>query len=200
MSSTDPQLEWREALFLLGLEAGDSEEDARRNYRRLLHRTHPDRSSASDATERTVRLTAAYEVVLRHLRVAAEERADRDRRRSTTGSPEEAGPVMPVGVELIDGETIAIGAPALEVIPMLIEAAHQLGEISYLDPVVGLLEVIVEFVGAPTSSVVLTLQGRANGTTEVFCGVEPLSGGDAPDAAAVAQLLVRTLKGEDPTT
>lgn len=107
---------------------------------------------------------------------------------------------MPVGVELIDGETIAIGAPALEVIPMLIEAAHQLGEISYLDPVVGLLEVIVEFVGAPTSSVVLTLQGRANGTTEVFCGVEPLSGGDAPDAAAVAQLLVRTLKGEDPTT
>ena len=64
----------------------------------------------------------------------------------------------------------------------------------------GLLEIVVEFVGAPTSSVVLSLQGRATGTTEVFCTVEPLSGGEAPPGEAVTHLLWRTLRGEDPTT
>ena len=102
-------------------------------------------------------------------------------------------------VTLVDAETIGISAPALEVVPLLIEAAHQLGDITYLDPGAGLLEVVVEFVGAPTSSVVLSLQGRATGVTEVFCSVEPLSGGEAPAAAAVTALLCRTLQGDDPT-
>ena len=95
--------------------------------------------------------------------------------------------------------TLAMAAPASEVVPLLIEAAHQLGDITYLDPGAGLLEVVVEFVGAPTSSVVLSLQGRATGWTEVFCTVEPLSGGEAPTAEAVTGLLLRTLRGEDPT-
>jgi hypothetical protein len=100
---------------------------------------------------------------------------------------------------LVDAETIGIPAPAVEVVPLLIEAAHRLGDITYLDPGAGLLEVVVEFVGAPTSSVVLSLQGRAIGLTEVFCSVEPLSGGEAPSAEAVTQLLHRTLLGHDPT-
>ncbi len=202
MSSPNQPISWQEALVLLELQPGDTEEQARRSYRQLLHRTHPDRSAAADATERTVHLTAAYEVVLEHLRAAADEVLDDDRSQGATASPRAAAPTastVPVAVELVDGETIAIDAPALEVVPLLIEAAHQLGEISYLDPNAGLLEVIVEFVGAPTSSVVLTLQGRANGTTEVFCSVEALSGGEVPAADAVAQLLVRTLRGEDPT-
>ncbi len=168
----------------------------------MLHRTHPDRSAASDATDRTVRLTAAYDAVVTHLRMVADVEHDREGPPSeevTTG-PQAAEAVVPIVVQLVDGETISIDAPALDVVPMLIEAAHQLGEISYLDPVVGLLEVIVEFVDAPTSSVVLTLQGRANGTTEVFCSVEALSGGEVPGADSVAQLLARTLRGEDPTT
>jgi hypothetical protein len=104
------------------------------------------------------------------------------------------------GITLVDAETIGIAAPANEVVPMLIEAAHQLGDITYLDPGAGLLEVVVEFIGAPTSSVVLSLQGRATGVTEVFCTVEPLSGGEAPTDQAVTHLLWRTLRGEDPTS
>ena len=76
---------------------------------------------------------------------------------------------------------------------LLIDAAHELGEISYLDPSAGLIEVIVEFVEAPTSSVLLSLQGRATGVTDVFCTVEPLSGGDAPPSDAVARLVLHTL-------
>ena len=101
-------------------------------------------------------------------------------------------------MHLVDDETIAVHAPAAEALLAVIDAAHRLGEIGYLDPSAGLLEVIVEFVEAPTSSVVLSLQGRANETTEVFCSVEPLSGGESPPVDAVVRLLLRTLQGEDP--
>jgi len=79
-----------------------------------------------------------------------------------------------------------------------VEAAHSIGEVVYLDPAVGLVEVIVEFVEAPTSSVVMSLQGRSDGTTEVLCTVEPLSGGHDPPTAAVTRLLARTIAGLDP--
>ena len=101
-------------------------------------------------------------------------------------------------MHLVDDETIAVHAPGDEALLAVIDAAHRLGEIGYLDPSAGLLEVIVEFVEAPTSSVVLSLQGRANETTEVVCSVEPLSGGGSPPVDAVVRLLLRTLRGEDP--
>ncbi|MFI5044308.1 MAG: hypothetical protein ACHQDC_05905, partial [Acidimicrobiales bacterium] len=55
------------------------------------------------------------------------------------------------------------------------------------------LEVVVEFIEAPTSSILMTLQCRATGVTDVFVNVEPLSGGDAPPSDAVTRLLFRTL-------
>src|SRR5690606_37123645 len=81
-------------------------------------------------------------------------------------------------VRLVGNDSISVSAPAEETLMLLIDAAHDRGEISYLDRTAGLLEVIVEFVEAPTSAVLFSLQGRADGTTEVFCTVEALSGGD----------------------
>jgi hypothetical protein len=100
----------------------------------------------------------------------------------------------------VDDDTIAVPAPADEVLMMLVDTAHSLGDISYLDPSNGLVEVIVEFVEAPTSSVLLSMQGRATGVTDVFCTVEPLSGGDAPPADAVTRLILHTLRerSQDP--
>ena len=187
-----------DALDLLGLRPGCQESEVRTAYRRLLRSTHPDLSDAGDATERTVRLTSAYRVVVAELRrpPATSPRAPEPAEEVDTAAvPTPPGP----GIRLVDTETIGMAAPASEVVPLLIEAAHQLGDITYLDPGAGLLEVVVEFVGAPTSSVVLSLQGRATGWTEVFCTVEPLSGGEAPTAEAVTGLLLRTLRGEDPT-
>jgi len=40
---------------------------------------------------------------------------------------------------------------------------------------------------------VMSLQGRATGVTEVFCTVEPLSGGESPPEAAVTRLVAATL-------
>jgi hypothetical protein len=189
-------MEWVEALVVLGLTDAPDEPTVRSAFRARLRETHPDLNAATDATERTVRLTTAYRVALAHLNRPAPS-PDRPRPPAQPAAPTPT--VEPIGVELVDAETIGIGAPAAEVLPLLIEAAHQLGDITYLDPGAGLLEVVVEFVGAPTSSVVLSLQGRATGITEVFCTVEPLSGGEAPSDEAVTHLLWRTLRGEDPT-
>lgn len=194
-----------EALDVLGLPRGADAQRIRRAYRRLLRSTHPDLSASADATAATVRLTVAYRTALDHLaRAPVADPAGTDA--PTPAQPRAHHPEVPgtgsegVHVHLVDAETIGVAAPAGEVLPMLLDAAHRVGEVSYLDPAAGLLEIVVEFVDAPTSSVVLSMQGRATGTTDVFCTVEPLSGGPAPSAAAVTQLLLRTLRGEDPTT
>lgn len=219
---------WSEALAVLGLVEAADETSVRSAFRSRLRDTHPDLNAAADATERTVRLTTAYRVVLERLSTPEGDRHGAGEAQGPgqgpahsgatptaehgAGTPTNAqGAAQPAAAGhddrgpgadavLVDAETIGIPAPAVEVVPLLIEAAHRLGDVTYLDPGAGLLEVVVEFVGAPTSSVVLSLQGRAaTGLTEVFCSVEPLSGGEAPSAEAVTQLLHRTLLGQDPT-
>ena len=187
-----------EARRILGVSVVDDPAAVRAAYRRLLHHTHPDVSAVPDATDRTVRLTQAYTVLVTH-----------HTRPTPAGGVPPAGPepvpeqpvepaepvepVEPVGAALVDADTIAVAAPADEVLLLLIETAHALGEISYLDPSAGLVEIIVEFVEAPTSSVLLSMQGRGTGVTDVFCTVEPLSGGDAPPSDAVTRLVLGTL-------
>ena len=181
------------ARLLLGVEAACSEAEIRAAYRMLLLRTHPDINSKADATERTMALTSAYllltSLVVDPAPAAAqqEEPAVEQGRRRAPKKEEE------IEILLLGDLTISVAAPASETLMLLIDMAHELGEISYLDPSAGLLEIVIEFVEEPTSSVLLSMQGRGNATTEVFCSVEPLSGGISPPADAVARLLHRTL-------
>jgi hypothetical protein len=203
-----PRVQVDEARRLLGVSEGTDATTLRATYRQLLRRTHPDVSNERDATARTVALTAAYQL-LASLPASAEVSHEVPGRPGSTadhqaagrtGSAHSAAPMQTppaasrtVHVALLEDQTIGVGAPADETLLLLLEAAHRLGEVSYLDPNIGLLEVVVEFLDAPTSSVLLSLQGRATGVTEVFCTVEPLSGGDAPPGGAVARLVVDTL-------
>jgi hypothetical protein len=195
-------MEADEARRILGVGPTADAEAVRTAYRHLVRRTHPDVSDVPDATSRTVRLTQAYSLLLRPPATQSppSERATGSSGRAGPGDPgPPVGPpdpvdvVEPVEAALVDGDTIAVGAPRDETLLLVIEAAHALGEIGYLDPSAGLVEVIVEFVEAPTSSVLLSLQGRATGVTDVFCTVEPLSGGAAPPADAVTRLVLATL-------
>ncbi len=181
------------ARLLLGVEAACSEAEIRAAYRMLLLRTHPDINSKADATERTMALTSAYllltSLVVDPAPAAAQQEeptAPQGRRRAQKKGEE-------IEILLLGDLTISVAAPASETLMLLIDMAHELGEISYLDPSAGLLEIVIEFVEEPTSSVLLSMQGRGNATTEVFCSVEPLSGGISPPADAVARLLHRTL-------
>ncbi len=171
------------ALRLLGLGDDAGPDELRTAYRRLLATVHPDVSDAADATARTVALTEAY-ALLRHGPPAA------------TAPPAPTAPrpaAARVEVVHLDDDTVAVHAPADTTLLLLVEAAHELGDVVYLDPGAGLLEVLVEFVEAPTCSLLLTLQGRGDGTTEVWCTVEALTGEEAPPVEAVAHLVARTL-------
>jgi hypothetical protein len=184
-----------EARQILGVTSGDDPDAVRAAYRRLLRRTHPDVSAVPDATDLTVRLTEAYAVLVRDDRTDGQDAERRGPPPSAhhAEAPPPAPRRPPIEAGLVDGDTIAVAAPRDETLFHVIEAAYALGEIGYLDPSAGLVEVIVEFVEAPTSSVLLTLQGRATGVTDVFCTVEPLSGGEAPPADAVTRLVLATL-------
>jgi hypothetical protein len=186
---------------LLGVGPEADHPTIRTAYRRLIRRSHPDVNTGADAGDRTRRLTEAYRLLV------SAPLAQRDLPGRTRGERPESGAdssgaaarrATTVAVALVDPETIGVAAPPDETLLLLLEAAHRLGEVSYLDRSVGLVEIVVEFIAAPTSSVVLSLQGRATGVTEVFCTVEPLSGGTAPSAAAVTRLLLDTLVGADP--
>ncbi|KLR60152.1 DnaJ-like protein [Actinobacteria bacterium IMCC26207] len=181
------------ARLLLGVEAACSETEIRAAYRMLLLRTHPDINSKADATERTMALTSAY-LLLTSLAVdPAPARAQQEEPAAEQGRRRAQKKEEEIEILLLGDLTISVAAPASETLMLLIDMAHELGEISYLDPSAGLLEIVIEFVEEPTSSVLLSMQGRGNATTEVFCSVEPLSGGISPPADAVARLLHRTL-------
>jgi hypothetical protein len=191
-------VERSEAAQLLGVAIDAAEADVRAAYRRLLLQTHPDVSADADATGRTVRLTEAFAVLSSP---AAPVGPSPGSAAPTSGRTAPSPPAEPFAgaerepftVSLVDSDTIAVAAPPDETLLLVMETAHRLGEISYLDPGAGLVEVIVEFVEAPTSSVLMSLQGRATGVTDVFCTVEPLSGGDAPPGDAVTRLVLATM-------
>ena len=104
-----------------------------------------------------------------------------------------AQPVLAQAAETSQAQ-IASPVPAGDLFPMLVEVGHRLGEVAYVDDLAGILEVVVTFAGYGACSIGLTLQGRANGTTEASCTVEPLGSGPSPPADAVAELLAAGLR------
>lgn len=91
-------------------------------------------------------------------------------------------------VRLLADDTIGIDASAEDAFLLLVEAANDAGEVTYIDPDIGLLETLVSFPGEPVSSLVLTLQGRAD-HIEAFATIEALERGAPPPLAAVVEVL-----------
>jgi hypothetical protein len=178
-----------EARALLGV-TGDEPAELRAAFRRRLRAVHPDLNPSPDASEATRRLTAAYRLLLQPTGpTATEPETPRSTRPPATGAPRAAR----FEVRVLDDSTVAVAAARDEVLDALVEVADALGELVYLDAHAGLVEVVVEFVDDPTSTLTMSLQGRADGTVEVSCGVESLSGGAAPPTDAVTRLVAGTL-------
>ncbi len=70
--------------------------------------------------------------------------------------PVDAGPVVVDG----DFHRGPPSCPPATCFAMLHEVGHRIGEVAYLDPSAGLLEIVVELAGYGACSVMLTLQGR----------------------------------------
>jgi hypothetical protein len=204
----------RRALLLLELSDADAADPdvLRRAYRRRMREVHPDVNPDADAAELTVAISRAYRLLTSRSPHSGQDAprsgprgpgADHGgdplerARRPAAGQPDGERPrVRQITVELLDDSSILVEEDRETTFTALLEAAQSLGEIGYLDRSAWLVEVLVEFVEAPTSSVVMTLQGRNRGT-EVFCTVEPLSGGDSPPIGPVTELVARALAAVD---
>ncbi|MGQ0617121.1 MAG: J domain-containing protein [Acidimicrobiia bacterium] len=184
-----------EARDVLGVGRDASTVEVRAAFRRLVRQHHPDRAGAA-GNDATVRLVAAYRLLRTAVPVAQPG--------SARPSPAPAPPprprprprrerVAPDFAVWIDGDTVVAGLPAQELFSRLVDVGHGLGEVAYVDAGAGLLEVVIEFLEYPVCSVVLSLQGRSNETTEAFVTVEPLGGGRGPGADAVAMLFAARL-------
>jgi hypothetical protein len=185
-----------EAARLLDVGLDDPWDDVRRAYRAHIRAHHPDRAGPASA-DRAAVIIEAYAVLVAHR--SAPPRPDPvPATPATPAAPVRApwadgllGPVP--AVTRVDADTLALDAPADETFRWLTEAAHDIGEITYVDRSVPILEVLCRFEGEPATSLVITLQGRAEGT-EAFCTAESIEARPAPPTTAVVDLLELALR------
>jgi hypothetical protein len=164
------------ARAVLGVDRSATPDQLRAAYRSRLRAAHPDVNGGGDAG--TAEVVAAY-------RLLRDVDADAGVDAGAEAAPPEPEPVAVV----VDGDTVTADLPAGDLFALLVEAGSALGQVAYVDPESGVLEVVVHLDGYGACSVVLTLQGRAVGFTEAWCTVEPLGGGPPPSTDAVAALL-----------
>ncbi|WP_421119954.1 DnaJ domain-containing protein [Aquihabitans daechungensis] len=180
-----------EAARILGLSSSATPEEVRIAYRSQIRTHHPDRAGAA-SSGRAASIVEAY-------RVLTEAGPSRPEEAPAGAPTATSGPVPPrtstddlvygaPAVGRIDADTLALGAPADESFRWLLDAAHDVGEITYVDRSMPIMEVLCRFEGEPATSLLLTLQGRGE-RTEVFCTVESIEARPAPPTSAVVDLL-----------
>jgi hypothetical protein len=186
-----------EARAVLGVAEADGWEVIRAAYRRLIRVAHPDAAGPGAATGPTAaRVNAAYTVLSRAKRSGV---LDAPRPApaggpggrgangvggpgwpsSTSERPREAPvptwappPPPQVGVAAVGNDTLLLSAPPDEAFVRLLEAAHAVGAVTYVDRNCAIFEAVVRLEGE-ACSLVVTLQGRAHGT-EAFLTLESL--------------------------
>lgn len=181
-----------EARSLLGVSSGAGAAEVRAAYRRKVLAHHPDRHAGdADATDRTAALNEAFRV----LRSPGARPAQPTPTPSTTTAPHPPPPA-PAGEAIAilrpDRDSLAVVAPAEDVLLWLHGALASLGDVTYLDPDAGLLEARMPD-GDGVVSVVISLQGRGDGSTEAFCSAERLSGSSTIDLSTIVDRIVERL-------
>jgi len=161
-----------EARHVLGVERTASADDVRAAYRRLLLTLHPD-VAGSRSTARAARVIEAYRV-LRDV------------------EPEPA--VEPIGVRDVDGDTLAVEAPADEAFLLVLEVGHEIGDVTFIDRQDGFIETLLTADDGRVFSLVVSFQGRANGTTEAFFTLVPLDNGPSAPVGPVVDEIARRLR------
>jgi curved DNA-binding protein CbpA len=175
-----------DAAAVLGVARNASSTEVREAYRRRIRQRHPDVAGSGSTRDATL-IIEAYQV-LRSPAPPEPPPARRPPPRPTEVVPDPPTAQADDAVVLIDGETMGFSFPADEVFQLLLDAAYEIGDVTYVDPIANLLEARVQFEGGPACSVVLSLQGRAE-RVEAFCTVESLDGSRPPPTSEVVSLL-----------
>ena len=176
-----------DARALLGVSPQATHDEVRAAFRAQIGRHHPDVNPAPGTSARAMALIEAWEVL-------GVEPAVTDP--PITDPPITDPPITGPLAAWATGSSVMAAAPADEVMLWLIDAAHRVGDVTFLDMAAGLVEALVEFVDGPVVTLTLSLQGRVAAGTEVFISMEPWSRPprpDLPDPDAVARLLAHHL-------
>ena len=82
---------------------------------------------------------------------------------------------------MVESDTLAMACPADEAYGLLVDAAHQVGDVTHVDrSSFEFLEFLIRSASGDAISVVCSLQGRSSGSTEVFFTLEPLAAAHGP--------------------
>ena len=165
------------ASFVLGTAADSPWVEVRAQYLLLMRRHHPDGASdLADVGRRTVitaEITEAYAVLL----TARDHRPGPAPVPGTPTARRRWAPARPTTTTPRDDDgtrRVLLDAPIADAFLALLEVAHLVGVVSYVDRFSGVMEVIITFAPAQATSLLIYLESRPDGITEAVLGVEPL--------------------------
>jgi hypothetical protein len=164
-----------DACTVLGVGPDASWTDIRRAYRNSMRRTHPDLATADGATVRAARLNAAFAVLA--------DATDRGRR--------PAGPAAPSGHERLPerpDRVPTLEVPAGDVFVRVLEAAHDIGDVSYIDPEAGLIQLLLGRGGPAASQLLIVIDESVVPATASFT-LDSMDAEAAPDIRDVVDRL-----------
>ena len=168
------------ALRTLGLEKGARADDINRAYRALIRQAHPD---AGGSTAVAARITEAYHWL----------------QRAGTQSPPPPTPPQPDQPSpATTDDSMTLLLPPGDVFIRLVEAGHQLGEVSYIDRDAGIVQVTFTadngVVCQLAATVVTGGSATYRGDARVEFTLDPLASGQAPPIGQVVAYLVRLIR------
>ena len=169
-----------DALRIIGVSAETPWDDIRRAYRRRVRDHHPDLGgSATEATEQTTRLNLAWQTL--------ESATDGGRRPlpATGHNPDatESGPTDHAGVD-VAAPAVTLRAPPGDVFVQLLDAAHAVGDVSYIDPEAGLIQVLLDPGGPAASQLLIAVDTEADPPACSFT-LDSMQAANAPAIADV---------------
>lgn len=195
-----------EAARVLGIAPGADPAELRSAYRRLILARHPDQAG-HDQTAAAARIIEAYAVLRRDgpptATAASSDRAPAppSARRDPDGpdgpdGPAASGPGDDGGrslVAVLGEDTLVVLGPPDRALRMLLDAAHDLGEVTYVDLGAGLVQMVVVFEGGPVCLLLVTMRRQAH-RTRAHVDVDSLDATPPPPVAAVVALLAATVR------
>ncbi|MGK2950415.1 MAG: hypothetical protein ACSLFP_17720 [Acidimicrobiales bacterium] len=185
------------ARAVLGLGDEPTWAEVRVAYRAQIAVAHPDRSGGS--TQRAARVNDAYAALEQaHRQGHLHARPPAPPAPSASPAPWPTGPAaapepMAEPPEVLEGDTVHLALPPDEAFVRLVEACHHIGDVTYLDRSCAILEALVRVEGEGVCSLLITLQGRADGT-DAFCTLEAIERVASPPVRHVVEALVAALR------
>lgn len=174
------EVDLEEARRLLGVDEGADERTLRDAHRRAIRRAHPDAGGSATAA---AGINAAWALIR-----AAESGAD-DLAVAPPPVPASPAAATPVDVD----EYYRVDVEPGELLARLADAGHEVGEVVFVDPHTGILEIVVG--DAPgVGQLAVTVGATSEAGTEVSFTLEPLGVTPAPAIGPVVEALMGAVR------